>query len=46
MNVHYGDILVKYGEILDITKDELTYLVDDGQVYDDPEMAYKACSKS
>lgn len=29
MNVHYGDILVKYGEILDITKDELTYLVDD-----------------
>lgn len=28
MNVHYGDILVKYGEVLDIEKDELTYLVD------------------
>lgn len=27
-NVHYGDILVKYGEVLDIAKDDLTYLVD------------------
>lgn len=28
MNIHYGDILVKYGEVLDISKDELTYLKD------------------
>lgn len=28
MNVHYGDILVKYGEVLDIRKDDLTYLLD------------------
>ena len=28
MNVHYGDILVKYGEVLDVKKDELTYLLD------------------
>ena len=28
MNVHYGDILVKYGEVLDIKKDNLTYLRD------------------
>ena len=27
MNVHYGDILVKYGEILDVKKDEVTYLL-------------------
>ncbi len=27
MNIHYGDILVKYGEILDIGKDEMTYLL-------------------
>lgn len=26
MNVHYGDVLVKYGEVLDISKDEMTYL--------------------
>lgn len=32
MNVHYGDILVKYGEVLDITKDELTYLLDNSIV--------------
>ena len=29
MNVHYGDILVKYGEILETRKDEFTYLLDD-----------------
>ena len=29
MNVHYGDILVKYGEVLDVTQSELTYLKDD-----------------
>ena len=28
INVHYGDILVKYGEVLDISKDEMTYLAD------------------
>lgn len=28
MNVHYGDVLVKYGEVLDVKKDELTYLLD------------------
>ena len=28
MNVHYGDILVKYGEVLDIKKDNLPYLRD------------------
>ena len=28
MNVHYGDILVKYGEVLDVKTDEMTYLLD------------------
>lgn len=28
MNVHYGDILVKYGEVLDVKRDALTYLLD------------------
>ena len=28
MNVHYGDILVKYGEVLDVKKGALTYLLD------------------
>lgn len=28
MNVHYGDILVKYGAVLDVLRDELTYLID------------------
>jgi len=28
LNVHYGDILVKYGEVLDVERDELTYLLD------------------
>ena len=28
-NVHYGDILVKYGEILNVKKDALTYLTND-----------------
>lgn len=28
MNVHYGDILIKYGEILDIKKENLTYVID------------------
>lgn len=27
MNIHYGDILVKYGEILDISKDGMTFLL-------------------
>ena len=28
MNVHYGDVLIKYGEVLDVAKSELTYLID------------------
>lgn len=28
LNVHYGDILVKYGEVLDVERDELTGLID------------------
>ena len=32
MNVHYGDVLVKYGEILDIKNDEMTYLLDNSLV--------------
>ncbi|MGN8753547.1 restriction endonuclease subunit S [Blautia sp. HCP3S3_C4] len=28
MNVHYGDVLIKYGEVLDVKKDEMTYLLD------------------
>lgn len=28
MNVHYGDILVNYGEVLDVKTDEMTYLLD------------------
>lgn len=32
MNVHYGDILVKYGEVLDVKRDELTYLLNDSLV--------------
>ena len=28
-NVHYGDVLVKYGEIVDAEKDELPYINDD-----------------
>lgn len=29
LNIHYGDILIKYGEILDINKSEMTYLKND-----------------
>lgn len=29
MNVHYGDILVRYGAILDIKKDKMTYLLNE-----------------
>ncbi|MBO5485471.1 MAG: DUF4143 domain-containing protein [Eubacterium sp.] len=32
MNVHYGDVLVKYGEVLDVKTDEMTYLLDDSLV--------------
>ena len=28
LNVHYGDVLVKYGDVLDVKIDELTYLID------------------
>ena len=29
MNVHYGDILVKYGEVLDVSTEQIPYIVDD-----------------
>ena len=29
MNVHYGDILVKYGEVLDVSTKQIPYIVDD-----------------
>ena len=32
MNVHYGDILVKYGEVLDVEINELTYLLNSSLV--------------
>lgn len=32
MNVHYGDILVRYGAILDIKKDKMTYLLNESLV--------------
>lgn len=32
MNVHYGDILVKYGAVLDVSRNELTYLIDNSIV--------------
>lgn len=28
INVHYGDILIRYGEVLDVSKNVLTYLAD------------------
>ncbi len=28
-NVHYGDVLIKYGELLDVEKDEIPYITDD-----------------
>lgn len=28
-NVHYGDVLIKFGELLDIEKDEIPYITDD-----------------
>ena len=28
-NIHYGDILIKFGELLDIKRDELPYITDD-----------------
>ena len=28
-NVHYGDILIKFGEIIDVSKDELPYIKDE-----------------
>lgn len=32
-NVHYGDVLIKYGELLDVTKDEIPYITDEALVY-------------
>ena len=32
LNVHYGDILVKFGEVIDIEKDELPSIVDESIV--------------
>ena len=28
-NIHYGDVLIKFGELLDVGKDELPYITDD-----------------
>jgi type I restriction enzyme S subunit len=28
-NVHYGDVLIKFGELLDVEKDEVPYITDD-----------------
>lgn len=28
LNVHYGDILIKYGEVLDVKRDKLPYITD------------------
>ena len=28
-NIHYGDILVKYGEVLDVSKEELSMIADE-----------------
>lgn len=32
LNVHYGDILVKYGEVLDVSTEQIPYIVDDAIV--------------
>ncbi len=29
MNVHYGDILVRFGEVLDVSSEKIPYIVDD-----------------
>lgn len=29
MNVHYGDVLIKFGELLDISKEKLPFILDD-----------------
>ena len=31
-NVHYGDVLIKFGELLDVEKDEIPYITDDSLV--------------
>ncbi len=31
-NVHYGDVLIKFGELLDVKKDEIPYITDDAIV--------------
>ena len=32
-NVHYGDILIKFEELLDVAKDEIPFIIDDALVY-------------
>ncbi|WP_053242795.1 MULTISPECIES: restriction endonuclease subunit S domain-containing protein [Clostridium] len=32
MNVHYGDVLIKFGECLDVSKEEVTFIMDDTSV--------------
>ena len=32
MNVHYGDILVKFGEVLDVSSEPLPYVIDEATV--------------
>lgn len=31
-NVHYGDVLIKFGELLDVKRDEIPYITDDSLV--------------
>lgn len=31
-NVHYGDVLIKFGELLNVTKDRIPYITDDAVV--------------
>ena len=31
-NVHYGDVLIKFGELLDVGNEELPYLIDDSLI--------------
>ena len=33
LNVHYGDILIKYGEYLDVSSEQMAYIPDQGIVY-------------
>ncbi len=30
-NVHYGDVLIKFGDFIDVSKDELPFITDESQ---------------